>query len=134
MNKQSNQLVESFYRCINSGTFADTFYDLFLSKGPEIAQKFAATDFTHQKLMLRQSLLELLAFDRGLADTSEEIERLGQRHKELEITPQMYAMWLDALCETIEMHDPQYTPELEQQWRDAMQVPIDQMIAIRESN
>ena len=54
---------------------------------------FAKTDFKLQKLMLRQSLLEMLCFDRGMSGTCEEIKRLALRHKELCVTPEMYAMW-----------------------------------------
>lgn len=130
MTEDTNLLVESFYRCNRSGKFVDTFYELFLSKGPEIAAMFAGTDFKIQKLMLRQSLLEMLAFDRGLLGTREEIQRLGERHCTLGVTSEMYGMWLDALCDAIQEHDPEYTPALEQLWRGAMQKPIDDMIAI----
>ena len=130
MQENENKLIESFYRANRGKQFIDTFYARFLAKGPEIAAMFAATDFKIQKLMLRQSLLEMLAFDRGLKGTREEVERLGHRHHELGVKPEMYAMWLDALCEAIRDHDPEYTPELEQLWRGAMQKPIDEMIAI----
>ena len=111
----------------------DTFYELFLTTSPKIAQKFSHTDFRIQKLMLRQSLLEMICFDRGISGTCEEIERLGRRHQELEVTPDMYSMWLDALCEAISKHDPEYTPELEKLWRTAMQTSIDKMISVRDA-
>ena len=133
MAVQTNDLTASYYRCRHDDEFLDTFYDLFLAKSPEVAKKFANTDFEVQKLMLRQSLLQLLCFDRGISGAREEIERLGRRHKDLNIKPEMYAMWLDALCEAIRVHDPQYTPELEQLWRDAMLKSIDLMIAVGES-
>jgi hemoglobin-like flavoprotein len=129
MTDQSNEVTESFYRCRRDGHFVDTFYDLFLSKSTEIAQKFLRTDFRIQKLMLRQSLLEMICFDRGMPGTREEIERLGRSHKELRIAPDMYSMWLDALCEAIRKHDPDYTPELEQLWRHAMLKSINEMIS-----
>ena len=88
------------------------------------------TDFKIQKLVLRQSLLEMLGFDREMSGTREEIERLGLRHKQLGVTPEMYAMWLDSLCEAIKKHDPSYTPELEQLWREAMLKSIKEMIAV----
>ena len=36
------------------------------------------------------------------------------------VSPEMYNLWLDALCEAIERHDPYHTPELEELWRSAM--------------
>jgi hemoglobin-like flavoprotein len=130
MKDHSYELVASFERCNRDRTFIDTFYKCFLSKGPEFAEMFAHTDFKHQKLMLRQSLLELISFEVGMSGTEADVDRLGQRHKGLGVTPAMYSMWLDALCEAIQQHDPEYTPELEQFWRNAMQIPIKKMIAI----
>ena len=108
MTDQTNQVMASFYRCRRDKKFLDTFYSLFMAKSPEIAEMFAETDFKIQKLVLRQSLLEMICFDRGMDGTREEIERLGHRHKELGVTPEMYAMWLDALCESIERHDDEW--------------------------
>ena len=130
MTNDSHELTDSFHRCNRDGDFLDTFYECFLSKSPAIASMFAQTDFKLQKLMLRQSLLEMIGFDRELSGTREEIERLGHRHKELGVTPEMYAMWLDALCDAIREHDPEYTVELEQHWRKAMRAPISKVIAI----
>ena len=130
MVEQANELTASYYRCRHDERFLDTFYDLFLSKSPVVAEKFAKTDFRFQKLMLRQSLLEMLCFDRGISGTCEEIQRLGRRHKELDITPDMYSMWLDSLCEAIKKHDPNYTPELEQLWREAMHKSIKEMVSV----
>ncbi len=129
MAKQADELTASFYRCRRDERFLDTFYDGFLSKSPAIAQMFANTDFKIQKLMLRQSLLELLCFDREMSGTREEIERLGRRHKELNVTPEMYLMWLDSLCEAVKKHDPEYSPGLEQLWRAATHKSIKEMIA-----
>ena len=76
MTEQANELTSSYYRCRRDERFLDTFYDAFLSKSPEVAQLFAKTDFRIQKLMLRQSLLEMLCFDREMSGAREEIERL----------------------------------------------------------
>jgi hemoglobin-like flavoprotein len=130
MAEQANELTASYYRCRRDDHFIDTFYDVFLSKSPAIAPMFANTEFKIQKLMLRQSLLEMLCFDRGMSGTHEEIERLGLRHKELRVTPEMYGMWLDSLCEAIRKHDPSYTPALEQHWRNAVLKAIKEMIAV----
>jgi hemoglobin-like flavoprotein len=130
MTKSPDEVTASYYRCRCDSEFVDTFYTLFLAKSPEIARKFKKTHFERQKLMLRESLLEMLCFERGVAGTIKEIERLGRRHKELDVTPEMYTMWLDSLCEAIRLHDPEYTPELELRWRQAMQKGIEVMLAV----
>lgn len=40
------------------------------------------------------------------------------------IKPELYALWLDSLCETVKEHDPDITPEIEEQWRNYMQEAI----------
>ncbi len=130
MMEPGDELTASYYRCRQGERFLDDFYEIFLAKSPEIAQMFAKTDFRLQKLMLRQSLLEVLCFARGIAGTKEEIERLGRLHQELGVTAEMYSLWLDALCEAIQRHDPAYTPELEQHWRAAVQQSTNKMIAV----
>ena len=130
MKDTHNELTESYYRCKSDKQFLDTFYEVFLSMSPDIAKKFENTNFKFQKILLRQSLLEMICFDLGLAGTREEIERLGVKHRELEIQPAMYAMWLDALYQEVAKHDPEFTPELEATWRESMQKSIDEMISI----
>jgi hemoglobin-like flavoprotein len=130
MAEQADELTASYYRCRRDERFLNTFYDAFLSKSPVVAQMFARTDFKIQKLVLRQSLLEMLCFDREMSGTREEIERLGLRHKELGVRPEMYAMWLDSLCEAIKKHDPNYTPALELLWREAMLKSIKEIVAV----
>lgn len=129
MSADSSDLMSSYYRCRKNRQFIDAFYELFLAKSPEIAAMFAGTDFNIQRLMLRESLLEMLCFDRDIPGTREEVERLGRHHGQLEVTPEMYSMWLDALCEAIRKYDPEYSPTVEQRWRQAMQKGIDIMLA-----
>jgi len=56
-----------------------------------------------------------------------EIERLGERHRQLNVTASHYELWLDALCEALAQHDPQFSPGLEQSWRDTMRMGIEVM-------
>lgn len=101
-----------------------------MSKSPEVAAMFAKTDFAHQKLMLRQSLLEMLFFDQGTPGILEDIEKLGRRHQELGVSQEMYSLWLDSLCETLRQIDPLMTPELEGRWRRAMEKGIAVMLSV----
>jgi hemoglobin-like flavoprotein len=121
-------VAASYQRARATGELFDTFYRLLLGKSPEIPAMFARTDFPHQKLMLRESLLEMLTFARTGAGR-EEIERLANRHKSLNVQPRHYELWLDALCEALAQHDSKFTPQLAQLWRDAMRPGIDVMNA-----
>jgi hemoglobin-like flavoprotein len=123
-----DQVAASYQRARATGELFDTFYKLFLRKSSEIPAMFARTDFPHQKLMLRESLLEMITFSRGGAGR-EEIERLAARHRDLKVQPRHYELWLDALCEALAQHDPAFTPQLAQLWRDAMRPGIEIMTA-----
>ncbi len=129
MTEPMSDVMASYYRCRGHKGFVDTFYKFFVAKSPEIAAKFSETDFRVQKRMLRESLLEMLCFDRGMKNTEQEIRRLGRRHRELDITPEMYEQWLDSLCEAVRQHDPEYRPDLDTAWRQAMQKGIALMLA-----
>jgi hemoglobin-like flavoprotein len=122
-----DEVTESFHRCRRDERFFGTFYAIFLAKSPEIAAMFGDTDFNLQHLLLRESILMVLAFNLGMAGAREEFICLGERHRELGVTSEHYAMWLDAFCEAVGRHDPKFTPELELRWRELLQSAVRQM-------
>lgn len=120
-------VTASYHRCLYGDGFIDTFYELFLAKSPDVKKKFGQTDFRHQKLMLRESLLMMVMFNRKELDVRAELEELAERHssRDIDIPPKLYELWLDALCEAVKTHDSEFAPELEKLWRLAMQPGID---------
>jgi truncated hemoglobin YjbI len=61
----------------------------------------------------------------------DEIKRLAERHRQLNITRAHYERWLDALCESVAKHDCEFNSGLEWMWRDSMQKGIELMAADR---
>lgn len=132
----------SYLRCCSSNGFFDTFYDVFLNKSEEIAEKFANTDLSKQKVVLKTSLFRMVANSRNESSTSgnsaggntarEEIEKIGKSHSRQQhnIPPAMYDLWLDSLCESVKKHDLGFSPELEKIWREKMGVIINQITAM----
>ena len=129
MNTPIEAVIGSYHRCRESDDFVDTFYEIFMGRSPEIAQMFADTNFKIQKLMLRESLMEMLFFAQEMPGADAEIKKLGRHHKRLGVKPEMFAVWLDSLCEAVERHDSEFTPELALEWRHVMQKGIDAMQA-----
>ena len=88
-------VIASYHRCMHGDGFVDTFYELFLAKDPEVAAKFRHTDFAHQKLMLRQSLLMMLMYNHNPDDVRDDMQRLAERHSRrgVDIPPHMYDLW-----------------------------------------
>ena len=125
--------VEASYdRCLENEGFYDTFYEKFLAKLEEIPPLFANTDFRKQKQMIRMSVRMMVRLGAGEDGTKLAISKLGESHsrRQHNIRPELYDLWLDALCESIAHHDPEYTSELEQKWRDTMQAGIKMMISM----
>lgn len=127
MLNELDRVTASYHRCRASDGLLDTFYERFLAKSPEVAEKFRNTDFKRQKLMLRESLISMLLFNLGSASAHRDLDQLAERHSRrgVDIPPRLYDLWLDSLCETVAKHDPEYQPELDAEWRRAMKPGIE---------
>ena len=125
------QVLASYHRCEDAGGLFDSFYDIFFAKSPEIPPKFANTDMKKQKQDVMASVLMALRLAAGDSIARGYVEEIAASHNRSghNIRPELYGLWLDALCEAIKKHDPQYTPALEENWRRAMRPAIEVMIA-----
>ncbi|AJQ92840.1 hypothetical Protein YC6258_00790 [Gynuella sunshinyii YC6258] len=93
---------------------------------------FRNTDMQAQKSLLRSGILVLIMHARGMPDTK--VNALGKSHsrKALNVHPRHYAHWLDALMETLDRHDPEFSPTLEMAWRNTLQPIIDKISGMYE--
>ncbi len=119
---EQSTIRASFDRCEAAGDFAERFYEVFLNSSPEIAPLFAKTDFKQQRKLLRASVYIMVTRDVDDPTAHDMLERIGHSHAraKLNIRPDLYALWLDSLCETVKGMDSEWTPALEQSWRDDM--------------
>ncbi len=124
---KNNELKESFDRCEAAGDFAETFYDIFLASSPAIAPFFAETNFVKQRNLLRATVYILVTRMPDDPQARETLERIGQSHArtQLNVRPELYELWLDSVCATVEKLDPQWTPELETAWRAQLRPGIE---------
>ena len=123
---------ESYDRCCANGDFPTTFYDIFLTKSPEISKLFADTDFTQQKRHLRAALLLLIKYEPGDEPTRIALEKIGRSHSrgERNIRPDLYPLFLESVCETIKRHDPEWSEELENQWKERVRGGVELVISM----
>lgn len=107
-----------------------SFYEIFFAKSPEIPPMFAKTDMERQKQDAMASVLMALRLASGDSIARQYIQEIAETHSRrgYRIRPELYDLWLDALCEAVARHDPQYTAALENSWRLAMRPAIDLMI------
>lgn len=125
------QVLASYHRCEAAGGLFDTFYKVFFAKSPEIAPMFAETDMERQKQDVMASVLMALRLACGDAIARRYVQEIAESHSRrgYRIRPELYELWLDALCESLQKHDPQFSPALEQHWRQAMRPAIELMAA-----
>jgi hemoglobin-like flavoprotein len=132
-----SQVIDSFKRCQAKPGFLDRFYQLFLASSPRVAERFRNTDFERQKVMLRASLHTLLAGASdggavpGAGPIRAHLEHMAQRHGrlELDIPPDLYDLWLHCLVQAVSEHDPEFSDEVGNAWRQALRPGIDFMRA-----
>jgi hemoglobin-like flavoprotein len=123
--------VGSLTRCLGLPAFLDRFYEIFLESSPEVAEKFKHTNFARQKVALGQSLyLMVMAAEGGEAAVAY-LDRIAERHARgaLDIRPELYDVWLDALIATARELDSEFDDETEAVWREMIRPGIEIMRA-----
>ena len=127
-SERSIELVtQSFGRCIVRGDLFSKFYDIFLASSPEIAPRFANTDFDKQKLLLRQGINYALMRAKGSQAAENSLARIRESHskKNLDVEPRMYPLWKSAFLQAIEQADEEITPEVKAAWDEVLQETVD---------
>ena len=116
----ANLVMQSYGRCCASPDFFDSFYQYFLASSPEISEKFAHTNMPAQKQLLRQGILNLVMHARGMPDTK--LRALGCSHARgaLDIRPELYDLWLQALLQSIGEHDGQCDANTRLAWHEVL--------------
>jgi hemoglobin-like flavoprotein len=127
-----NEVIRSFTRVRNEG-LAKKFYEIFLDADPRFRVMFRNTDFIKQRELLTHGILILLQYSEGVTTGEMAVRRIGELHRpeKINVTPDMYPIWVNSLMKAVAELDPEFTPELERQWRNALQKGIDTMIQMR---
>ena len=112
-------VAESLARCEARGDFGELFYRNFLSASPEIAPYFAGADFQRQRRLLHESVRMMVSRDVADPALGDRLRVLGQAHSRQgrAVLPKHYELWLDCVCHTVRQLDPDWTDDLERQWR-----------------
>jgi len=112
----------SYERCCADPEFFPGFYRTFFRNCPEIEQMFAKTDFERQHQLLKHAIGLLLIFPNQDLSEPTILTRVSERHSqsELDIDPALYPKFVDSLIERVQQHDPEFTTETEEAWRQAV--------------
>jgi hemoglobin-like flavoprotein len=117
----------SLTRCEMRPDFLDLFYGRFMASSPEVAAKFAGTDFVRQKRALKASFHHLLLVAQDRKQTPDAyLADVAARHGsgQLAIGASLYDFWLDSLLETVKECDPEWNLEVDHAWEEVMMVGI----------
>jgi hemoglobin-like flavoprotein len=122
----------SFERCCEHGpAIFDTFYATLTDHVPGVGAMFASTDMQKQNELIRAGIGTLIDYACGDMAAEAELERLGILHNRsrLDVKPEMYPGWVNALMEMVADFDPQRTDTVEAAWREVVAPGIAVMIA-----
>jgi hemoglobin-like flavoprotein len=117
---------DSFGR-VYSSRLPERFYEILLHADPKISALFKHTDFARQRELFLHGLISLLDYADGKASGQMAIKRLGELHsrKRMNIAPEMFIVWVDSLMKTLAELDPEFSPQLEAEWRRTLSPGID---------
>lgn len=132
MNIDSDRLTvfrESLERCQADAHFLNRFYSNFVIANPVVRDKFANTDMEKQKMMLHASLYMIALATQGNGAAALYLDNIAKRHSsiDLDITLELYDLWLETLLKTVSEIDPEYNEQVASAWNDVLQFGIDYM-------
>lgn len=122
--KAVENVTRSYGRCIMNQAFFDTFYDILLNSSDRVAGMFAKTDFTRQKELLREGINYAImhAKDTDAVFALKKLQSIGASHARgrLNVSPDLYPLWVESLIKAVKAHDPQFSSRLEADWKEVI--------------
>ncbi len=112
----------SYERCRESDAFFRSFYRNFFAACPPAEPMFAKTDFDRQIRLLRHAIGLLLIFPIQSRAEPTILTRVAERHSrgDLDVAPELYGDFVDALIDTVAEYDPAFTSDVADAWRAAI--------------
>lgn len=130
MSQSAHAIVQQSYsRCLRSEDFFGRFYELLLASDPVLPDMFSKTEFPRQHRLLQHGIGLLISYGNHADDVL--LERIAARHsaKGLDVPPDMYPLFVQALIRAISEADPRYDDDIEQAWRDVVTPGIQFMMS-----
>jgi len=130
-----DNVKKSYGRCVFTHEakekFFQQFYETFLKSHPDIGALFVSTDFEKQNSMLKNAINMSILYAEKQDDLAKDVlTNISRSHssKRHNVKPEYYDYWLNSLIKTLQACDPNFNQELEQNWRDMMQISIDYIV------
>ena len=112
----------SFGRALGDRELLDKFYKALVCSNPEVGRAFINADMEKQKEVLQMSLSMAILFPQDNVVAKHAMDKVRHSHSQsnLNIKPELYQYWLDALLSVVAEADHEFSPVLEQHWRLVM--------------
>ena len=122
----------SFARCCCHDDFIDTFYHCLASIAPQVGPMFANTDMPTQDTLVRAGISHMIEFADGVDGVASKIGELGVKHDRhhLNIPPDLYRPWVDALMHAVSQCDERFDTHLEIAWREVLRPGVELMASV----
>lgn len=121
---------ESYARCRQNPDFFDAFYDHFARKSSEIGPLFSNTNMQKQNELLSDAIDSLISFSEENGNARRHLDEIGKSHsrKYLNIKPEWYPLWMEALRDTIRESDSEHSSRLLDDWNTVLQPGIEHIV------
>jgi hemoglobin-like flavoprotein len=108
--------LASLGRCRATAGFLDAFYQRFVASSDEVRAKFAKSDMMRQVRVMEDTLFVVANAVQGEegSPARSDLPRIAERHshRDLDIRPELYDLFLECLIVTVRTHDAKFTREV----------------------
>ncbi len=132
-NEKVSEAKSSYLRSRSSEHLSKDFYKNLFYLNPSLEKYFVDTDWKHQHIALLKALEHLFNFlEEPDSYHRNHIKRIAKTHssKNMNIHPQHYYYWIDALILTFKDHDKGWNRDLEFYMRECLFFPVSFIISL----
>ena len=100
---------------------AERVYERLFQRQPQLRKLFGAHAVAVQQDMLNETLIGVVDSLDGKAALECNLQLLGAKHVEFEVSDEMYDWWIESILDVLsELSGPDWSPRLERLWRERM--------------
>lgn len=113
-----NQVKKSYQRCLLHPEVFEKFYENFFKTDKRIPELFRNTDFTLQRTAIKHGIEYMIMYAEGSRIADAKIDSLSTKHdrNHLNVQPELYNNWMEALIKTIQLYDSEFNSDLQNCW------------------
>lgn len=122
-DKHHEVFNDSLERCRQDPEFMERFHEHFFSASEEVREHFEGVDLKKTRSMIQSSLPFLLIANAA----PDALAKTAHSHRAMNIAPELYEVWLDAMIRAVADTDPEYESGIEEAWRVVVRAGINYM-------